>query len=82
MSIQLLPHSREEFCLRGEEIYQTLKNQLEGSHRGEIVAIEPESEDYFLGKDVVEATEVGRNTHPDKLFYYIRVGFPAVHRRR
>ena len=82
MPIQVLPNRREEICLKGEAIYQTLKERLEADHRGEIVAIEPESGDYFLGKDVVEATEAGRNAHPDKLFYYVRVGFPAVHRRR
>lgn len=82
MSIQVLPTSKEEICLKGEEIYQTLKDRLEAEHKGEIVAIEPESGDYFLGKDVVEATEAGRRVHVDKLFYYVRIGFPVVHRRR
>jgi hypothetical protein len=82
VSIQLLPKSKEEICRRGEELYQTLKDRLAAEHLGEIVAIEPESGDYFLGKDVVEATEAGRRVHPAKLFYYVRIGFPAVHRRR
>ena len=82
MSVQVLSKSKEEICLRGEEIYQTLKDRLEAEHRGKIVATEPESGDYFLGKEVVEATEADRRTHLDKLFYYVRIGFPAVHRRR
>ena len=82
MSIQVLSTNKEEICLKGEAVYQTLKDRLETEHRGEIVAIEPESGDYFLGKDVVEATAAGRAIHPDKLFYYVRIGFPVVHRRR
>lgn len=82
MPIPVLSTNKEELCLNGEAIYQTLKAQLEAEHRGEIVAIEPESGDYFLGKDVVEATEAGRAIHPGKLFYYVRIGFPVVHRRR
>jgi hypothetical protein len=67
----------------GEAIYQErLKSALEPAHHGEIVVIEVESGDYFLGRSVVEAIKKGRTRHPDKLFYLVRVGFPTVHVRR
>jgi hypothetical protein len=41
-----------------------------------------ESEEIFLGKDVVEATLKGWEKYPDRTFYFVRIGYPAVHSRR
>lgn len=69
-----------QMAKRGKEIYQQkLKTMLEKDHKGEIVAIEVESEDYFLGKTVIEATDKGKKKHPEKGFYFIRIGHKAVH---
>ncbi|MGH7960982.1 MAG: hypothetical protein ACRERD_04020 [Candidatus Binatia bacterium] len=51
-------------------------------HRGEVAAIEMESEEIFLGKDVVEATLKGWEKYPDRVFYFVRIGYPAVHSHR
>lgn len=66
----------------GKEIYNRIQEKLEPKHRGEIVAIEVDSEDYFLGRTVTEATSEARKRHPDKVFYFVRVGFPAVYVHR
>lgn len=47
--------------------------------RGKVVAIEMESEEIFIGKDVVEATLKGWEKHPGQTFYFVRIGYPAVH---
>lgn len=54
----------------------------EQTHRGDVAAIETESEEIFLGKDVVEATLKGWKKYPGRPFYFVRIGYPAVHRRR
>jgi hypothetical protein len=50
-------------------------------HRGQVAAIEMESEEIFLGKDVVEATLKGWEKYPDRTFYFVRIGYAAVHSR-
>ena len=82
MSIQVLYKKKDEICSKGENVYQKIKDVLDPTYRGKIVAIEPESGDYFLGEDVVESTQLAKKKHPGKLFYYVKVGFPVVHIRR
>jgi hypothetical protein len=41
-----------------------------------------ESEEIFIGKDVVETTLKGWNKYPGQSFYFVRIGYPAVHSRR
>ena len=75
--------NKERLVARGEEIYQQrLKDRLEPTHYGQIVAIEVESGDYFIGKSVTEAAKKARAKHPQKFFYFVKIGFPAVHVRR
>jgi hypothetical protein len=75
--------NKQQLVALGEAIYQQrLQSELEPAHQGDIVAIEVESGEYFLGKSVVEAIKKARTRHPDKLFYLVRVGFPTVHVRR
>jgi hypothetical protein len=69
-----------QMAKRGKKIYQQkIKRMLEKDHQGEIVAIEVESGDYFLGKTVIEAADKGKKRHPQKGFYFIRIGHKAVH---
>jgi hypothetical protein len=74
--------SKEHLITRGQEVYQRLKDQLEANYLGKIVAIEVESGDYFVGDSVVEAARKARAKHPNKLFYFAKVGAPAVHIHR
>jgi hypothetical protein len=65
---------------RGRRIYEErLKPELEPDHKGEIVAIEVESGDYFLGAREIEAYEKAVAKHPGKLFAFLRVGFGTTH---
>ena len=71
------------FDKKAQAIYRTkLKPKLEGKYKGRIVAIDVESEDYFVGRTVLEAIEKGRRKHPGKIFYAVRIGYPAVHSLR
>jgi hypothetical protein len=47
--------------------------------KGMIVAIEPQTGDWFLGKNVLEALERGRKKCPHSTFYFVRVGYSSAH---
>ena len=65
----------------GQRLYdERLRELLEPEHRGEFVAIEPDTERYFLGSTGLAALRAGRSEMPDKLFYLLRVGSDAAYR--
>ena len=71
--------NKEELVEKGKEIYEKkLKDKLELEHKGEIVAIDVKSGDYFVGKDMTEADKKAREKHPNDVFYMVRVGHRAV----
>ena len=71
----------ERFIERAKQAYEDrLAAKLEPEHTGEIVAIEPESGDYFLGKDEIEAADNARAAGHEGPFYFMRVGSRYTHR--
>lgn len=69
----------QKLAKKGEKIYETkLKSLLEPDFEGQFCAIEPQSEDYFLGKTIAEAIEKAKQKYPDKFFHLVRVGYPAA----
>lgn len=72
--------SLEERIESANQIHESqLREKLEKDHKGEIVAIEINSGDFFLGRNEIEAYEKGIKKHPDKTFVYKRVGYKATH---
>ncbi|MBN1901831.1 hypothetical protein JW926_10965 [Candidatus Sumerlaeota bacterium] len=72
--------SLKERIKKASNIYETrLREKIEKHHKGEIVAIEIDSGDYFLGRNEIEAYEKGIKKHPDKTFVYKRVGYQVTH---
>jgi hypothetical protein len=64
----------------GERLYEeNLRSKLEPIHNGKIVVIDAESGDYFLGANLHEANAKARKKYPNKVFYAIKVGYPAVY---
>ena len=66
---------------RAENIYETrFKADLERTHPDFFVAIEPDSEEYFLGRTLSEASAAANAIHPDRRTFVLRVGHRvAVH---
>ena len=72
--------SLKERIKKANQIYEIqLKEKLEKDHKGEIVAIEIASGDFFLGKNEIEAYEKAVKKYPDKTFVYKRIGYQATH---
>ncbi|HLQ43251.1 MAG TPA: hypothetical protein VK137_00865 [Planctomycetaceae bacterium] len=58
-----------------EKVYdERLKQQLERDHFGEVIALEPDTGDYVLGKDFREVSETSRQRFGRKQVYIFRVG--------
>lgn len=76
-----MTNSQESVPERARRIYEGgLQSALEGTHRNQFVAIEPDSGDYFLGATLSEAVRASRTAHPTKLTHVFRVGHEvAVH---
>lgn len=73
------PQSWTEFDRRGEAILRELQKTLLPVHADEIIAIDVESGDYYLGKTRHEAIAAFRQHHPDRVAFMIRVdGGPVV----
>jgi len=63
-----------EFGEKADRIYEQHRDKLEKKHRGEIIAIEVDSGDYFVGEEYEEVVKKARKKYPNKLFHFKRVG--------
>jgi len=71
----------DDLAESGQRLYdERLRALLEPEHEGEFVAIDPDTERYFLGRSGLAALRAGRRELPDKLFYLLRVGHDAAYR--
>ena len=71
------------FGQTARKIYdEKFKEKLEPGEKGKIAAIEVESSDMFLGNSVTEAAMEARKKYPDSVFYFIRVGYSYIAKRR
>ncbi len=77
-----LPRSpRDEAARLGKEIYERdIRDLVEASHHGEVVAIDVDSGSYALGKNAIAASEILRDQHPDAQVWLMRVGHGALYR--
>lgn len=79
MDDHIFDFNQEELAKKGKKFYyENLKDKLELDHKGEIVAINHETGDYFIGKTVLDAVKKGRQKYPNAVFYSIKIGYPAV----
>lgn len=50
-------------------------NRKEVRHKGEFVAIEPRSGEYFIGKTMLQAFHKAAKHYPDTEFVFKRIGY-------
>lgn len=69
----------QAFIERCRAIYRRLLPALIAKHRGKVIAIEPESGDYFLGENLEDASAKALAQYPNRLFGFFQVDdSPAV----
>ncbi len=73
--------SKEEHARRGTEIYErVVRPVVEAEHRGEVVAIDIETEDFEVATKTLDAAQRLRARHANAQIWLMRIGYPAVHR--
>jgi hypothetical protein len=55
-----------------------LRHELEANHPNRFVAIEPESQDYFLADSFSQAVASARAAYPERISFVIRIGHEAA----
>ena len=63
---------------QADTIFEKINKEFP-EQKGKIVAIEPESGDFFIDEEVMQAIDKAKDKHPEKLFYLKRIGFDAVY---
>jgi hypothetical protein len=80
--IKYKPINKREFARKAKAIYETIRDEMEANYKGKIVAIDPETGDYFIGNSGIEAGDKAREKYPDKIFFLVRVGSPTYLKMR
>ncbi len=64
---------------KAKRIYaEQLQSRLEDEHRGQFVAIEPESGEHFIASSFSDAVASARSVHPNRIAFVIRIGHDAA----
>ncbi|MDZ7292300.1 MAG: hypothetical protein ONB44_21135 [candidate division KSB1 bacterium] len=79
MQAQVFKINKKEFVAKGEAVYERLRKKLEKKYHGKVAVIEVDSGDYFLGDTLIEADTKAKAKHPDKVFYAVKIGYPALY---
>lgn len=65
----------------GMRIYEEkLKDKLEPGYKGQYAVIDAETGDYFVAKELMQATKKAEKKYPHKIFYLKKIGFEAAFR--
>jgi hypothetical protein len=68
--------TRGTFIAKGKEVFEEIKGKLEGQEG--VVAIEPESGEYFVGKTLGAANDAAFAKYPDGWMYFVRLDDPEA----
>lgn len=68
--------ARAAFVAQGQEVFESVKDKLEGQEG--IVAVEPESGDYFVGLTLGQADRAAFEKYPDQWVYFVRMDNPEA----
>ena len=79
-TLDMLEPRSSEFSRACHAIYERIAPDLEKTHRGKIVAVEPDSGEHFIGSDVHEALAAANAKYPGRLVFMYRVGAKAVYK--
>lgn len=74
----MLASERHTIVSKAKVLYESIRLRLEREYAGQFVAIEPESQDFFLGQSFDSAVTAARTAHPDRVSHTIRIGYQAA----
>ena len=62
----------------GAKIYGQIKTNYEPKENGKFLAIDIDSKEVYLSNTSAEALELARQSHPNKVFYVVKIGFDVA----
>jgi len=68
----------EEFSKKSDKFYNRIKEELEPKFKGKYVALDFESERYWIGDTATEALTNAKKEFPKKIFYFLQIGSPSA----
>lgn len=68
----------EDFSKKSLEYYEQIKQKLEKEARSKFVALDYETNKYWLGETASEALVKAKEQFPSKIFYLLQVGSPST----
>lgn len=68
--------ARQAFIAKGEQVFDGIKDKLQGQEG--VVAIEPKSGEYFVGKTLGAANDAAFAKYPDNWMYFVRLDDPEA----
>ncbi len=68
--------ARQAFIAQSKEIFEGIKGKLEGQEG--VVAIEPASGEYFVGKTLGATNDAAFARYPDNWVYFVRPDDPEA----
>ena len=81
MAVHQPRYSKEEFALRGDEIYESqVRQQVEEGNHGRIVAIDIETGDFEVDQSEIAACDRLEARYPDAQIWIVRIGSRHVRR--
>ena len=74
----LIKNNIEQIAQEGARIYEQIKSEYDPRERGKFLAIEVDSKKVYFGNTSIEAMELAKKNHPDKIFYVVKIGFDVI----
>ena len=68
----------EKFSKTAQAYYELIKDNLENDEKGKYVALDFETESYWIGETASMAIKKAKRKYPNKLFYLLQIGSPAT----
>jgi hypothetical protein len=74
----MLASERRSLVSKAKTLYESMRLRLEKEFGGQFVAIEPESQDFYIGQSFYSAVTAARISHTNRVTYTIRIGHQAA----
>lgn len=68
----------QEIAEEGAKIYEQIKLKYDPKCKGKFLAIDIDSKKEYMGDTSAEALELARESHPNKVFYVIKIGYDVA----
>ena len=75
---EMLPSERRSLVSKAKALFESMRLRLEQEFGGQFVAIEPESQEFFVGQSFDSAVSAARTAHPNRVSHTIRIGHQAA----